>query len=96
MKKNNNKKYVDLICANFAIPYYLEKYKDMITIQFDRDIYELVFTLPNNAFNKELLRKLFGVSMVTGVEVKSIFKHEDFLVVSEKIKKFLEITNLLK
>lgn len=94
--KKNDKKYCELIYAHFVLPHYLEKYRDMITIELNNEIYELSFTLPNTSFNKELLKKLFGVTIVTGGQVKAIFKHKDFSVVSNKIKTFLDITNLLK
>lgn len=68
----------------------------MVNIVCLNGVYEVTIRLPRSSFNKELLQRIFGVSMETKHDVMALIKSPNFDDLIPKISNYLSVVKHLK
>lgn len=67
----------------------------LVKVGLEDDCYVVYMELERSNFNTELLKRIFGMTFNAGNKVSACRKSKDYNVISECVKKFLELSKLL-
>lgn len=68
----------------------------MILIDYVNGFYEAKFELPRSNFNEEILIKICGITFKQKSTVISIYQTKNYDEIHSRVKKFLDVKQLLK